>query len=214
MVAVDLKKTYREHYTARTTPSFVTVPPRPHLLVDGAGDPNTSSVYRECVGSLYPLAYALRAAIKDATGEAYTVMPLEGLWWSDDISRFSVEAKDDWRWTLMICLPDAVAAVDAAEVMARTTAQRSLPAGDRVRLEQFGDGEATQVLHVGPYAMEAPTVARLHEFIAAEGRALRGRHHEIYLSDPRRVAPERMRTIIRQPVEAASSLRVHDTPLS
>ncbi|WP_277208701.1 GyrI-like domain-containing protein [Isoptericola croceus] len=200
MASIDLKKTYREHYTARTTPSRVAVPPRPYLLVDGAGDPNTSPVYRGCVETLYPLAYAVRSAIKDATGDAYTVMPLEGLWWSDDISRFSVEAKGDWLWTLMICLPDASAALDVPELVARVTGERALPAGNQVRYEHYGDGEAAQVLHRGPYATEAPTVEALHAFIAAEGLALRGRHHEIYLSDPRRVAPERMRTIIRQPV--------------
>lgn len=203
MAAVDLKKTYREHYTAATTPSFVTVPRRPYLLVDGEGDPNTSPGYRQCLETLYPLAYAVRSAVRDATGEAYIVMPLEGLWWSDDLSRFSVEAKDDWRWTLMICLPDPVTVVDVPELLARVSHARSLPAGDRVRYEPYGDGDAAQVLHVGPYATEVPTVEALHAFIASEGLVLRGHHHEIYLSDPRRVAPEKMRTIIRQPVTPA-----------
>ncbi|MCK0117896.1 GyrI-like domain-containing protein, partial [Isoptericola sp. S6320L] len=212
MASIDLKKSYPD-YRATTTPSRVTVPPRPYLLADGEGDPNTAGLYRACVESLYPLAYAVRAAVKEATGDAYTVMPLEGLWWADDMSRFSVEAKDDWRWTLMICLPDAVASVDVPDVLARTTARKTLPAGDRVRYEHFGDGDTAQVLHVGPYAAEAPTVAGLHEFVAAEGLVLAGTHHEIYLSDPRRVAPERMRTIIRQPVQPPPrALWVHDAP--
>ena len=200
MASIDLKRELRDQYGATTSPALVTVPPRPHLLVDGEGDPDTAPVYRECVESLYPLAYALRAAIKDATGDVYTVMPLEGLWWADDMSRFSVDAKDDWRWTLMIRLPAAVEQVDASAVMARVTRGKSLPAGDRVRLEPFGDGAAAQVVHVGPFATEPPTVARLHDFIAAQGLALTGLHHEIYLSDPRRAVPERMRTIVRQPV--------------
>ncbi|GAA1714695.1 GyrI-like domain-containing protein [Isoptericola hypogeus] len=200
MATIDLKKTYRDQYTARPTPSRVTVPPRPYLLVDGEGDPNTAPAYREAVESLYPLAYALRSAVKDATGEAFTVLPLEGLWWADDMARFSVDAKGDWRWTMMIGLPDAVAAVDAPEILTRVSRAKRLPAGDRVRLEPYGDGEAAQVLHVGPFATEPPTIASLHAYIEAEGLTLTGRHHEVYLSDPRKAAPEKMRTIIRQPV--------------
>ncbi|GAA4717926.1 GyrI-like domain-containing protein [Isoptericola chiayiensis] len=198
MTAVDLKKTYRALYSAPREPALVTVPPRPHLMVDGAGDPNAAPAYRDAIASLYPLAYALRAAIRDATGTAYTVMPLEGLWWADDIERFRELPRSAWRWTMMISLPDDVGQVDAAAVVERTTAARDLPAA--VRLESFGDGEAAQVLHVGPYSAEAPTVDALHAFVAASGLELTGRHHEIYLSDPRRVAPERLRTIIRQPV--------------
>lgn len=196
--SVDLKTTYRELYRAPRDPVLVTVPPRPHLMVDGAGDPNTVAAYGEAVTSLYPLAYALRAAVKDATGTAYTVMPLEGLWWADEIEQFRELPRSAWRWTLMISLPDDVGQVDAVEVVARTTAERDLPAA--VRLGELGDGEAAQVLHVGPYAEEAPTVDALHAFVTASGRELAGRHHEIYLSDPRRTAPERLRTIIRQPV--------------
>ncbi len=198
MASVDLKTTYRELYRAPRDPVLVTVPPRPHLMVDGAGDPNTVAAYGEAVTSLYPLAYALRAEVKDATGTAYTVMPLEGLWWADEIEQFRELPRSAWRWTLMISLPDDVGQVDAVEVVARTTAERDLPAA--VRLREFGDGEVAQVLHVGPYAEEAPTVDALHAFVTASGRELAGRHHEIYLSDPRRTAPERLRTIIRQPV--------------
>ncbi|GAA1972233.1 GyrI-like domain-containing protein [Isoptericola halotolerans] len=198
MVSVDLKTTYRDLYRAPRDPVLVTVPARPYLMVDGAGDPNTAPAYREAVTSLYPLAYALRAAIKDATGTGYAVMPLEGLWWADEVERFRELPRSAWRWTMMISLPDDVAQVDAVEVVARTTTARDLPAA--VRLEQFGDGEAVQVLHVGPYTEEAPAVDALHAFVTSSGRSLAGRHHEIYLSDPRRTAPERLRTIIRQPV--------------
>ncbi|WP_166845808.1 GyrI-like domain-containing protein [Isoptericola sp. BMS4] len=202
MATVDLKRTYRDHYTAHTAPSLVTVPPRPHLMIDGAGDPNTAPAYTDAVTTLYPLAYALRAAVKEATGDAYTVMPLEGLWWSDDLSTFSVHAKDEWRWTMMISLPDAVDDLDAPALLDRVTRANDLPAGDRVRLERFGDGRAAQVLHVGPFSTEPATVAGLHAFIAEQGLALAGTHHEIYLTDPRRSAPERWRTIVRQPVAA------------
>ncbi|MFE5342078.1 GyrI-like domain-containing protein [Isoptericola sp. NPDC056578] len=200
MTAIDLKREPRLHYRATTTPALVTLPPRPFLMVDGEGDPNTTPAYREAVETLYPLAYALRAAVKEATGDAYTVMPLEGLWWADDMSRFSVDAKDEWRWTLMISLPDAVEHVDAAEVTSRAVAAKQPPAGDRVRLERYDEGDAAQVLHRGPFATEPATIERLHAFVEAEGRALGGLHHEIYLSDLRRTAPEKLRTLIRQPV--------------
>jgi len=200
MATIDLKRDPRFCYRATTTPALVTLPPRPFLMVDGAGDPNTAPAYREAVETLYPLAYALRAAVRETTGDAYTVMPLEGLWWADDMSRFSVDAKDEWRWTLMISLPDAVEQVDAAEVMSRAVAAKRPPAGDRVRMERYDEGPAAQVLHRGPFATEPATVERLHAFITAEGRELRGLHHEIYLSDVRRTAPEKLRTVIRQPV--------------
>ncbi|WP_278236861.1 GyrI-like domain-containing protein [Isoptericola sp. AK164] len=199
MTAVDPKKTWRSLYSAPREPELMTVPPRPYLLVDGAGAPG-GPAYLAAVTSLYPVAYALRAAVKEATGTAYTVMPLEGLWWAEEIERFRELPRSAWLWTMMISLPDDVAAVPAADLVERTTAARDLPAP--VRLEHFGDGEAAQVLHVGPYSAEAPTVDALHSFVEASGRELTGRHHEIYLSDPRRVAPERLRTIIRQPVTA------------
>ncbi|MFI2103797.1 GyrI-like domain-containing protein [Isoptericola sp. NPDC019693] len=204
MASIDLKRDPRLHYRATTTPALVTVPPRPFLMIDGAGDPNTAPAYREAVETLYPLAYALRAAVKEATGDAYTVLPLEGLWWADDMSWFSVDAKDEWRWTLMIGLPAAVEHVDAADVLARAVAAKQPPAGDSVRMERYDEGEAAQVLHVGPFATEPATIERLHAFIEAEGLALRGLHHEIYLSDLRRTAPERLRTVIRQPVAPRS----------
>lgn len=200
MAGIDLKRELRDQYGATTSPALVTVPPRPFLMVDGEGDPNTAPAYREAVETLYPLAYALRAAIKRATGDAYTVMPLEGLWWAADMSRFSVDAKDGWRWTMMISLPDAVEQVDAAAVVASTARAKALPAGELVRLERFGDGDAAQVLHVGPFATEGPTVAALHAYVEEQGRELAGTHHEVYLSDARRVDPQRWRTIVRQPV--------------
>jgi len=204
MASIDLKRDLGLHYRATTTPALVSLPARWFLMVDGEGNPNTAPAYREAIETLYPLAYALRAAVKAATGDAYTVLPLEGLWWADDMSRFSVDAKDEWRWTLMIALPAAVEQVDAAEVLARTVAAKQPPAGDRVRLERYDEGDAAQVLHRGPFATEPATIERLHAFIESEGRALRGLHHEIYLSDARRADPSTWRTIIRQPVTARS----------
>lgn len=200
MTSIDLKKTYQDHYTATDAPAVVAVPPRPYLMIDGAGDPNTSQAYQDALAALYPLAYGLRKAVKDATGDAYTVMPLEGLWWVEGLRRFSFDDRTDWRWTAMICQPEQITAELAAEIIAAVTASKQLAAGHLARVKPYGDGLAAQVLHRGPYAEEAPTIARLHRFIGDRGYRFAGRHHEIYLTDPRKSAPASNRTIIRQPI--------------
>ena len=202
MASVDLKKTYREDYTAGDVPTVVDVPPRPYLMIDGSGDPNTGQAYADAVATLYPLAYGLRKAIKETTGDAYTVMPLEGLWWVDDMTAFTIEDKSDWQWTSMICLPPLVNAAMAAEVIPAVTSKKELASGHLARVEEYGDGVSAQILHRGPYADEAPTIDRLHRFISDGGYRLSGKHHEIYLTDPRKSAPDKNRTIIRQPVSS------------
>ena len=202
MATVDLKARYRSHYTATRTPELVDVPTRVFLMIDGRGDPNTATEYREAVQTLYPLAYGIRAAVKEATGDAYTVMPLEALWWVPDMTEFDVADKASWWWTVMICLPEAATPAITDDVVPRVSAAKALAAGDRVRVEAFTEGSAAQVLHLGPYTDEGPTVTGLHRFLAEGGRALTGKHHEIYLSDPRRVAPASLRTIVRQPCSA------------
>lgn len=199
MSNIDLKKTYRDHYSAKRTPTVVDVPSRPFLMIDGHGDPNTAQEYRDAIEALYPIAYGLRSAIKSATGDAYTVMPLEGLWWVADMSEFDPADKSNWLWTAMICLPDVVTDAMAAEVLPTVTAAKNLVAGPKARVERFAEGTAAQILHVGPYADEAPAINELHEFIMGDGHRLAGKHHEIYLSDARRVDPAKLRTIIRQP---------------
>lgn len=199
MTSIDLKKIHRDHYSAKRTPTVVDVPRRPFLMIDGSGDPNTSAEYKDAVEALYPIAYGLRAAVKDATGDAYTVMPLEGLWWIEDMAGFDPVDKSSWSWTAMICVPDVVTKPLASDVIATVTSRKNLAAGAKVRLQEFTEGPAAQILHVGPYADEAPIIAELHRFIADNGHRLSGKHHEIYLSDPRRTDPSKLRTIIRQP---------------
>ncbi len=199
MTSIDLKKTYRDHYTARATPSIVDVPERRFLMIDGHGDPNTSQEYADAVQTLYPVAYGLRAAVKAATGDAYTVMPLEGLWWVPDMADFDPADKSSWFWTAMICLPDAVTETTGQEVIAAVSRKKALPAGSKARVEAFHEGPAGQILHLGSYADEASNIDELHRFIADNGHSLAGKHHEIYLSDPRRTDAAKLRTIIRQP---------------
>lgn len=179
---------------------MVDVPELGCLMVDGHGDPNTSDDYRDAVEALFTLSYTLRFALKKEGVLDYKVMPLEGLWWTPDMADFTVEDKDAWSWTMLIVQPDVVdgARLDGARSVA--AAKKHLPGLDAVRLERWTEGLCAQVLHVGPYAEEGPTIADLHEFIAGEGLELRGKHHEIYLGDPRRSAPGKLRTLIRQPV--------------
>jgi hypothetical protein len=201
---VDFKVEHKELYRAKREPALVDVPELGFLMVDGHGDPNTATEYTQAVEALYTVSYSLKFAIKRARdGFDYGVMPLEGLWWVRDMSKFTSSKKSDWDWTAMIMQPDQVTQDLLEDALANATAKKSLPAAAKLRLERFREGPAAQVMHIGPYDAEGPTIKRLHELIAESGRTRRGKHHEIYLSDPRRCAPEKLRTIIRQPVDAA-----------
>jgi hypothetical protein len=169
-------------------------------MVDGEGDPNLSQDYRDAVQALFAVSYAVKFATKRAAGIDYRVMPLEGLWWVDDMSRFTVDDKASWKWRALIAQPDLVTDELVEQAVATATAKRPLPAAARVRLERFWEGRAAQVLHRGPFSAEGPTIARLHGFIAEQGLGRRGKHHEIYLTDVSRTAPERLKTVLRQPV--------------
>jgi hypothetical protein len=193
-------------YRATTTPQLVDVPLLRFLCLDGHGDPNTSPAYAAAVQALYSVSYAAKFALKKAGGPDVTVSALEGLWWADDLSTFLTGDKSQWDWTMMIRQPDAVTGDLLAQLADEVAVQKSMPAARQLRLISFDEGAAAQVLHVGPYATEAPTIARLHEFIREQGFTFDGhrhKHHEIYLGDPRRSAPERLRTIIRQPYAAS-----------
>lgn len=200
MAKVDFKKALRHLYVpAGKAISVVDVPPMSFLMVDGSGNPNTSPAYAESVEALYAVAYALKFKVKKSEGGIdYSVMPLEGLWWADDPGEFIARNKDAWQWTMMIMQPDFVtlALVDEA----RSDAERKkLAALGRMRFEPFCEGPSAQILYVGSYDGEASTIAGIHAFIQKNGWVKRGKHHEIYLSDPRKTAPERLKTVLRQP---------------
>lgn len=202
MPTVDLRHTLPELYRATVEPAFVDVPDLPFLMIDGMGDPNTDARYAAALHGLYSVAYGVRFALKRQDGVDAPVLPLEGLWWVPDMSLFSVGDKSAWHWTLLIPQADAVT---PALVAARAAAARDKgeAAAADVRLERWVEGRCAQVLHRGPYTDEGPTIERLHAFIAEQGCVLTGKHHEIYLGDPRRTRPDRLRTIIRQPVAPA-----------
>lgn len=203
MKTIDLKKSLKPFYTASASkPAIIDVPVMNTLTVDGAGDPN-SPAFQEAVGSLYSVAYTLKFAFKKEKAIDYPVMALEGLWCADDLSAFASGRRDEWKWTIFIVVPDVVTRKDVAEAIAAVKKKAKFPRFPEVRFEKFAEGKAAQVMHIGPYAEEGPTIERLHRFIADQGYRLRGRHHEIYFGDPRRAAPEKLKTIIRQPVEPA-----------
>jgi hypothetical protein len=200
VTAVDLKQNLKSLYSAASHPQLVDVPPRKYLMIDGTGDPNTSGAFMTAIPTLYTLAYGLRAILKASQGVAYKVMPLEGRWWVPDLKHFDYGDRSNWQWTLMISLPE-----DATSEMfdaARQTAKRKKPdlPLNSVRLETLNEGLSAQILHVGPFANEPATIERLDAFIQAQGYSYAGKHHEIYLSDFQRAAPEKLKTIIRYPV--------------
>ena len=181
------------------------VPPLRYLMVDGHGDPNTATEYADAVATLYPVAYTLKFASKQDLDRDYVVPPLEALWWAQDMAAFtSARDKSRWSWTTMIMVPEWIGD-DLFEDAVAKVAAKSPPAGlDRLRIETLHEGTCVQTLHLGPYDDEGPVLAQLHEeLIPAAGLRPTGKHHEVYLSDPRRMAPEKLRTILRQPVEIA-----------
>ena len=206
MTKIDLKKDRKDLYQPGSKDfTEVDVPAMTYLAIDGHGDPNTSPDYTAAVGALYAGAYAIKFALKARSGEDFVVGPLEGLWSSADPSVFVERKKDDWDWTMMIPLPDPVTRDDIADGLANASRKKpDLAIAGLIAIE-LHEGRSLQILHIGPYDSEAATLARLHdEVMPAQGLTWNGRHHEIYLSDPRRVAPEKMRTVLRQPVKPVS----------
>ena len=197
---IDIKTTLGPVYRAPVgTFVQIDVPRMRFVMVDGAGDPNDAPAYADAVTVLYAVSYALKFASK-AAGCDYVVPPLEALWWSDDPVAFVTRQKDLWRWTTMIHVPDCVTAGMCAAGLAKATEKRPAPPAS-LRIETLTEGASLQTLHVGPYDAEGPVLARLHDHVMPEaGLTFNGPHHEIYLGDPRRAAPDRLRTILRQPV--------------
>lgn len=198
----DIKRELKHLYlpSARQV-SEVDVPRMGFLMVDGQGDPNTSQGYADAVEALFSVSYTLKfAAKRGALGIDYGVMPLEGLWWADDMSDFAAGERSRWQWTVMIMQPSFVTAAMVGEALDAVRAKKDLPALPLVRFEEFEEGAAAQILHVGPFSAEAPTIERVHAFIAESGCTLTGKHHEIYLTDIRKADPAKWKTIIRQPM--------------
>jgi hypothetical protein len=201
----DIKRAHRELYAASAKDfAVVDVPELRYLAVDGHGDPNTSTAYADAVAALFGVAYTLKFASKKALARDFVVGPLEGLWRADDPAAFVRRDKDAWDWTMLISQPDWITEEMVAAAVAEVARKMDNPALADVRPLRLVEGESVQILHIGSYEDEAPALDRLHNrYLPEHGLTFNGDHHEIYLSDPRRTEPAKLRTILRQPVRAA-----------
>jgi hypothetical protein len=206
MKTLNLKEQFAPYYKLRRGAlAIVDVPAANFLMIDGTGNPNTSPAFKEAVEALYALSYTLKFMLKmEKKTYDYPVMPLEGLWWSKDMAAFALDNRRDWIWRLMIMQPDIITPEIYREGAAALRKKKEVAALGRERLETFEEGLSAQILHIGPYAEEGPTIRRLHEYIGEKGFALAGKHHEIYFGDPRRANPANLKTILRQPVKKGS----------
>ncbi|MEJ2745899.1 MAG: GyrI-like domain-containing protein [bacterium] len=201
MKKIDLRKELKSLYQPPAKEVVrVKVPTMDFLMIDGKGDPETSQEFQDAIEALFSLSYTIKFMIKKGPEAIdYGVMPLEGLWWADDMTAFKTGKKSKWKWTLMIMQPKYVTrTLVVAAVVALT--KKKLAALSKIRFETFSEGVAAQTMHIGPFSEEGPTVKRVHDFIAACGCSLSGKHHEIYLSDVRRADPKKWKTVIRQPM--------------
>jgi hypothetical protein len=195
-LAIDVN----ELYTASAKqPSVVDVPELQFLMVDGGGDPNTSPEFQQAIQVLFSLTYGVHFALKRAGVES-RVRPVEALWWAPGKVGLLEADRATWRWTAMLLQPDELTPALLEKVRTEAARKKPLPKLSEARLETFREGLSAQIMHVGPYSAEQPTIERLHAFITGAGYHVRGKHHEIYLGDPRRAAPEKLKTIVRHPV--------------
>jgi hypothetical protein len=196
---IDLRKDLKYLYSP--TPKeveIVDVPEMRFVMIDGKGDPNQAS-FQEAVGTLYNVAYTLKFKLRNERSIDYPVMALEGLWWTDEKSGFDIERRGSWQWTLMISQPDIVTNSVFKSGIDQISKKKGPGALARVRLAEFHEGSSAQILHIGPYSTEKSTILKVREYLRTQGCIPRGKHHEIYLGDPRRADPAKLRTILRQP---------------
>lgn len=202
MQKIDYKKDLKHLYLpSAKSVERVDVPDMNYLMIDGIGDPNTSQSFADAVEALYAVAYTLKFTVKKGPMAIdYGVMPLEGLWWADDMTTFSVENKSDWKWTLMIMQPQIITGAMVEKAVSEVRKKKNPVALEMLRFESLSEGECAQILHVGPFSEEGPTIAKVHDYIETCGSRT-GKHHEIYLSDIRKADPAKWKTVIRQPMK-------------
>jgi hypothetical protein len=199
---VDYAGALRHLYRAREAPDLVEVPTMRFLMIDGHGEPAVSTTFTEAVEALFAVAYAVKFQVRAEEGVDFGVLPLEALWWIPHAHLWDFAATADRQWTLMVMQPEIVSDEVVHRMLDRVAASANPPGVDRIRFEPYDEGNAVQVLHLGSSRTQRATLERLHAFVVELGMVPAGKHHEIYLSDPHRTAPHRMRTILRQPVRA------------
>ena len=201
MPKIDFKKTLKEYYVPPKEFVIVDLPDMQFIMVEGHGDPNTTQEYQEAVEALYAVAYKMKFISKKTLEKDYVVPPLEGLWWAEDMGTFLTREKSQWDWIIMIMTPEWITAEIFTEAIHQVRKAKDPASLDLVRMERYHEGLSVQIMHIGSYDDEGPVLAQMHnDFIPNNGLVENGKHHEIYLSDPRRVAPEKLKTVLRQPV--------------
>lgn len=203
---IDFKKD--PTYKAKPEPEVINVPEMSFVMVDGEGAPESSdkgsTEFQEAMEVLFGIVYTIKFWSKKYQPpvgyDKFTMAPIEGLWWTKSGKDFDLNNPDDWQWTVMFRLPDFVTPDYFSEVVEEIKARKKSNIYNKARLERFGEGEAVQLMHIGPYDQEGPNILKLHAFAKDQGYELVGKHHELYFGDPRRTSPEKLRTILRQPV--------------
>ena len=201
MEKIDLKKELKAFYnpTAKEV-TLIDIPKMNFIMIDGQGAPE-SEQFTQAMQAMYPVAYTIKFDKKKTGGPDFTVMALEALWWAEDMKVFMPETSDrnKWQWTVIMMQPDFITRKDFENAVAAAKKKKDNPALNNVRFESFTEGKSVQIMHIGPYSAEGPNIQKLRRKIEEIGGKLSGKHHEIYLSDPRRVTPDKMKTVLRQP---------------
>ena len=203
---IDLYKSHKKDYAAPKKPALVDLKPATYLAINGQGAPG-GEPFTAAIGALYGMAFTIKMTRKFGGQQDYGVCKLESQWWSDRTPDLSQVAREQWRWNLLIRTPEFVTPAELERAVAVLLKRGKGQEVKRVRLESLSEGRCVQMLHVGPYDQECETIAVMRQFAEKQGLQFYGRHHEIYLSDPRRVAPERLKTILREPVTPACGSR-------
>lgn len=210
MPKIDLKRENKELYDPSAKEvSIVDVPEMKFLMIDGKGDPNTSQEYQDAIEALFSVSFKVKFISGKENSQDYVVMPLEGLWWVENMEDFSIRDKSGWKWTSMIRQPDFITKDMIKKAIEEVEQKKNPPALSKIKFESLHEGLSAQIMHIGPYSEEGPTIEKLHNFIEEKGYEFDGsvpgeKHHEIYISDMRRTKPEKLKTIIRQPMKRRS----------
>jgi hypothetical protein len=201
MQKIDFKKELIHLYNASAGEvTLVNVPRMNFLMVDGMGDPNSSTDFKNAIEALYSLSYSLKFTIKKRGTADYLVMPLEGKWWAGDMGKLNLKEKESWKWTLMIMQPEYITDELFRAALIKVGEKKELEALSKVRFENFHEGLSVQIMHIGQYSMEGPAIKMMHDYIRERDHEFFGKHHEVYLNNPERTAPEKLKTILRQPI--------------
>lgn len=202
MDKLDFKKLYKTYYSPKSDkPEIISMPRMQFLMVDGRGDPNNSADFQAAFGLLYGTAYTMKFSRKKTGKTDFSIGALEGLWWNEKGEAFGMDRKDDWYWTLMLWVPDDITQDEFETARGALKARKPELTTERIRLGTYKEGVVVQIMHIGPYDTEQSDVEKMHSFASAEGYTQSGKHHEIYFGDPRRTVPEKLRTILRHPLE-------------